>query len=103
MSIRKQEIKENITGLDWILNGTVLKQHKKCGKINCQCMKEQKYWHGPYYVWTRKEKGKTITRTLTIHQAKECQKAFKNMKTLDHNIEIWKKISLQYIEHILEK
>jgi hypothetical protein len=101
--MKYQEIKEKIKKLNCILVGTVLKKFKKCGRKNCKCMKDQEYLHGPYFIWTRKEKGKTVTKTITQKQAKECHKAFKNMKILNSYVEGWKKESIEYIEQILEK
>lgn len=101
--MKYQEIKKMIVKLDWILTGTILKKYKKCGKPNCKCMKDEKYLHGPYFIWTRKEKGKTITKTITQKQAEECKKAFENMKKLDQYIYDWKNKSLEYINQILEK
>lgn len=95
-----QKIKDKINKLDWILVGTILKQYKQCGRKYCRCMKDNKYRHGPYYVWTRKENGKTITKTLTAEQAKECRRAFQNMKILNKYIKSWRNKSLKYIDDI---
>lgn len=95
MNDKTQNIKNNIVQLDWILKGTVTKRYTRCGKINCRCIgNDKKNWHGPYFVWTRKEKGKTITKTLSKEQAKQIQKAFQNMKKLNQYLEKWKKVSL---------
>jgi len=96
--MRKQEIKNNIMNLNFVLLGTILKKYKQCGKKSCRCMREKKYWHGPYYIWTRKENGKTITKTLSKQQVKKYRKAFQNMKKLKKYIKIWQKISIEYIE-----
>lgn len=99
MNLKIQKAK--IIQLDWILKGSVLKQYKQCGKINCLCMKNRKYWHGPYYIWTRKEKGKTVTKTLTHKQAKYVQNAFLNIKKINQYLEKWKTASLKNLENIL--
>ena len=93
-------VKKHINSLDNILVGTLGKRYGQCGKKNCRCTKNKKYWHGPYYIWTRKEDGKTITKSLSRKQAEYCQKAIKNMSKLKKNIEEWKMSSLIEMENI---
>ncbi len=100
METKIKLLKNKIISRDWILQGTLLRQYKQCGKTNCRCHQDKKYWHGPYWIWTRKEKGKTITKTLTQKQAKRVKKALEDMKKLNILIEKWKLISLRNIEKI---
>ncbi len=100
MNMRMEKIKRSILDIDIVLTGTILVRYKQCGKVNCRCMKDKKHLHGPYHIWTRKEKGKTVTKTLTPIQAKYCQHAFENIKKLNNYIEAWKKSSIKYIEDI---
>ena len=93
-------IKEKIASKDRILNGSLIKQYKQCGKINCRCHANVAYWHGPYFIWTRKENGKTITKTLTKNQATAVKKAIKDMKELKKIIEKWRELSLKEIENL---
>jgi len=57
-------------------------------------------WHGPYFIWTRKENGKTITKTLNKSQAAAVKKAIKDMKELNQLIERWRSLSLKEIEKL---
>ena len=86
--------------LDYIAVGSIAKKFSPCGKDNCRCKKGKKFWHGPYYIWTRKENGKTITRSLSKKQADYCKKAIQNMKTLKANIEKWKTLTYSKIDVI---
>ena len=95
-----QALKSKIIELDYVLLGTLLKRYKQCGKINCKCMKDNKHWHGPYYIWTRKEKGKTITKTLNKTQAQFVLKAFKNMMKLNKIVDKMKELSLRKIDEM---
>jgi len=92
-----------LTGLvekDRILIGSVLKSYKKCGRANCKCAKDKKNWHGPYHIWTRKENGKTITKTLNLNQVSLVEEAIRNMGNLKILIEEWKRYSLTEIEKV---
>ncbi len=91
-------LKSRIELKERILTGSLAKQDKQCGKINCRCHDDREYWHGPYFIWTRKENGKTITKTLNKKQAAAVKKAIKEMKELKLLIEKWRKISLKEIE-----
>jgi hypothetical protein len=50
------------------LPGTLLERHNRCGKPNCRCKHDPPTLHGPYYQWTRKIDGKTVTRWLSAQQ-----------------------------------
>ncbi len=100
MDSKTKAIKNQIISKGWILQGTLLKQFKQCGKNNCQCHQDKKYWHGPYWIWTRKEKGKTITKTLSKNQAKMVKKSLEDMKKINKFIVKWKLLSLRYLENI---
>lgn len=91
--------KEQIINLDSILTGSIIIKYGPCGKPNCCCVNDKKHWHGPYYIWTRKENGKTITQSLTKTQAVFCKKAINNMQKLKVQIERWKKESLEILKN----
>lgn len=100
MDKKMQSLKNKIFQLEDILVGTITKINKKCGKQYCACMKGDKFLHGPYYIWTRKENAKTVTKTLTKNQVDYCKKAIRNMKLLKKIIKNWKNISLDKIQNI---
>ncbi len=96
-----QRFQEQIAALDYILTGSIIKRFGPCGKENCNCALGKKYWHGPYYIWTRKENGKTITKSLSVAQVKLCRKAIGNMKKLKSILEKWKRESLKAVNAII--
>lgn len=98
MNNKIEQLKSKIASKEYVLHGSLVKQSKPCGKINCRCRKDKKYWHGPYWIWTRKEKGKTVTKTLNNDQARSVKKAIREMKELSLIIEKWKVQSLKEIE-----
>lgn len=91
---------ESILKLEYVLTGTITRRHGPCGKKNCRCSNGEAFWHGPYYVWTRKENGKTITKTLSPKQVQFCKKAIDNSKTLNEAISKWRSDSLKVLEKI---
>jgi hypothetical protein len=91
--------KEQIIKLDFILTGSIITKYGPCGKESCRCAHDKKHWHGPYYIWTRKENGKTITQSLSKAQVIFCKKAINNMQKLKAQIERWKKVSLEALKN----
>lgn len=53
---------------------------------------------GPYYQWTFKKTGKTITVNLTASQAKTYQKAIDNHRRMERIIQEMRELSLQILE-----
>ncbi|MHB8295661.1 MAG: DUF6788 family protein [Acidimicrobiales bacterium] len=47
------------------LPGTLLERRTTCGKVGCRCVPDPPQPHGPFYQWTRKVGGKTVTRRLS--------------------------------------
>ena len=66
------------TGL--LLDGTITKRRSKCGKPSCACHRDPDALHGPYYHWTAKQRGKTVTVSLDAEQAELCQQWIQNNK-----------------------
>ena len=54
------------TGL--ALPGTLIQRRVRCGRANCRCHADPPLLHGPYWQWTRKAAGKTITRLVPDDQ-----------------------------------
>lgn len=72
------------TGFLWV--GTVLHQYQVCGKPSCACARDRRHRHGPYYVWTRKLRGKTVTRMLTESEGRLYTEWIQNRRGLDKTI-----------------
>ena len=91
-------LKKKIDKLGFISTGSMMKVYKTCGNPNCRCHKDKSKRHGPYNIWTRKVKSKTITRTLTNEQAKLARKCINNMRKAEGILQQMRDLSVQYIE-----
>jgi len=84
------------TGFLWV--GTVLRQYHVCGKPGCRCRHGGRFRHGPYYVWTRKIQGKTVTRMLSEEEGRLYMTWIENRRRLDRTMQrmiaISKKVAL---------
>ena len=97
MNQQLQTIQHHIKSIDFICSGTIRSEYRQCGKPKCSCMKSEKDRHGPYYIWTRKADGKTITKTLTMKQAELCKKYIGNMRKLVEVVKQWKAVSVKEV------
>jgi hypothetical protein len=64
------------------LPGTILERRICCKKPGCRCMADPPQLHGPYYQWTRKINGKTVTRLLSVEQMERYRDWFDNAKRI---------------------
>jgi len=75
-------IAEQLAAIDFALPGTILQWHHCCKKPGCRCGADPPQLHGPYYQWTRKVNGKTVTRRLTPGQMERYRGWFDNAKRI---------------------
>jgi hypothetical protein len=68
-----------------------------CGKPQCACHKDPEARHGPYYYWTSKKNGKTISKKLSREEAEILESWIHNRRTIDATIKLMMKVS----EHAL--
>ena len=82
--IKKYEkLKKNLLNLGFLCVGSVSSVYRPCGKLNCRCHSDTEFRHGPYYQWTRKIKGKTVSRFLNEQDAQECLAWIANQRKLE--------------------
>jgi len=59
--------------------------------------------HGPYYQWSYKLRGKTVSRRLTPEQAKLCEEWLENHHRLKNIIRKMETLSLKETDRLLRK
>jgi virulence-associated protein VapD len=91
-------LKKKIENIGFVCTGSVFSTFKTCGNPNCRCHKDKNARHGPYNIWTRKVKAKTITRTLTDEQAQFCRQCIQNMRKLERIVEEMRDLSVLSVE-----
>jgi len=95
----RQAILDLIATLGFCLPGTLTERHTRCSSPGCRCRSNPPQLHGPYYSWTRKIDGKTVTRTLTPEQADRYAPWFndaRRLRTLSAELEA---LSLKLANH----
>ena len=66
LNSRRKELFEQLTGLSEFRRGTISINYSKCGKQECWCSKQETKGHGPKYLWSKKIKGKTVSKNLKL-------------------------------------
>lgn len=79
---RYRELAERIAELGFIASGSITYRQNRCGKPGCRCHADPPTLHGPYYQWTAKIDGKTVTRRLSPTEAELFQEWIGNDRQL---------------------
>ncbi len=81
--------------------GTLLSVTNVCGKPTCRCHAQPPQPHGPYWQWTRKIEGKTVTARLSDEQAGLLRVWLDNARHLDDLIAELDQVSTQVTDRTL--
>lgn len=92
---RHKKLAAQLAKLGCIVQGTITQ--RTMVKDDPNAPGKQKAY-GPYYQWTQKQHGKTVTRNLSPSQAKTYQKAIDNHRKLERILRDMRAISLQILE-----
>ena len=92
---RFQELKADLAQIEYFSKGTLLARMVRCGKPQCACGKDPSKRHGPYYEWTYKARGKTVTVRLTPEAAPFFRAAAREHRKLKTILSRLEKLSRQ--------
>jgi len=67
---RYRELAAQLADIGLICSGSIIRRYTRCTAAGCKCRADPPEPHGPYWQWTRKVNGKTVTRRLTPAEAK---------------------------------
>ena len=68
-----------------------------------RCQAKPPQLHGPYYQWTRKLRGKTVTVRLTEEEAEHIREWVENGRKLDRIVAEMEKLSLRMTDRLLRQ
>lgn len=98
---RKRAVLAEIDRIGWFLRGSLLHVANRCGNPSCRCKGDPPQLHGPYWQWTRKVAGKTVTVRLTDVQAELVGGWIENGKRLDQKLAELEQLSLTVTDRVL--
>lgn len=97
---RHRALLRQLADIGLVLRGTIGTYRTRCGSPRCLCATDRVARHGPYYIWTRKASGKTVTRMLSDEQAKRLRPWTKNMRRLDRLLKELQELGLRAAEAV---
>ncbi len=100
---RYEEFKRRIANLGFVRRGSIVKRFMPCGKAGCCCQATPPQLHGPYYQWTRKVRGKTLTVRLSEKEARLFAQWIANGRQLDGIIAKMESVSLRATERLRKR
>jgi hypothetical protein len=79
---RYRELAAQLADVGYIAAGSLTHRHTRCANTNCRCRADPPQMHGPYWQWTAKVDGKTVTRRLSQPEAELYQEWIDNDRQL---------------------
>jgi hypothetical protein len=95
---RYRELAAQLSTIGLIHAGSITRRYTRCGTPGCKCHADPPQPHGPYYQWTAKANGKTITRRLTKTEADLYQEWIDNDRRLGRLIAEMRQIAAKATE-----
>lgn len=95
---RYRELAAQLADIGWIAAGSLTRRYTRCASPGCRCHADPPQRHGPYWQWTAKINGKTVTRRLTQRQAELYQEWIANDRKLRDIITQMRKIAAKATE-----
>jgi hypothetical protein len=96
---RAAQLAQALGQIGFVLPGTLLERRTRCGKPNCRCKSDPPTLHGPYYQWTRKVDGRTVTRLLTAEQLVRYRDWFANAQRARQLLAELETLSITIADH----
>jgi hypothetical protein len=98
---RFADLKRALANLGLVRPGSLVERYMPCGRPSCKCMAAPPALHGPYYQWSHKIRGKTVTRRLSKAQAAVCREWLRNHRHLKATVRKMEALSLKETDRIL--
>lgn len=97
LSQKYEVLRNELLGVGYIGMGSINTVYTRCGNSYCPCKLDDKKKHGPYYLWTRKINGKTVSWRIDKAQVKQIKEFFKNYRKMKKLIDTMMTVSEKII------
>lgn len=98
---RYEALKSAVADLSFIRRGSLVRRFMPCGKAGCSCQAANPILHGPYYQWTRKVRGKTVTVRVSEAEARLLKEWIANGRRLARIVSQMERVSYKLTERLL--
>ena len=100
---RYRELAEQLADIGYIAAGSITHRYTRCASPNCRCHADPSQPHGPYWQWSTKKGGKTVTRRLSPAEAEQYAQWIDNDRELRATIHKMRQVANQATELILNE
>ncbi|MGB8380453.1 MAG: DUF6788 family protein, partial [Dermatophilaceae bacterium] len=100
---RYRELAAQLADVGYIAAGSITHRHTRCANQNCRCHADPPQMHGPYWQWTAKVKGKTVTRRLSDTEAALYQEWIANDRRLRTLITQMRQVAAEATKLIIDE
>jgi len=90
-----EELKTELAQIGYVVLGSVTERRMTCSKPACACHVDPEARHGPYFQWSWKEAGRTVSCYLDDDRARLCRKWIANSRRLDRILKRMRLLSLR--------
>lgn len=87
LEARYDRLRRRLARLGYLAVGTVTASRLPCGNPDCRCRRAPRFRHGPYYYWTTKVGGKTVSKLLKPDEARLYLGWIANRRRLDRTVQ----------------
>ena len=100
---RHRELAAQIASIGIVAAGSVTRRFTRCTSVGCRCNADPPTPHGPYWQWTPKVNGKTVTKRLTAEEAKLYQAWVGNDRRIRALLDQIRKVDSKAAELLLKE
>jgi hypothetical protein len=90
---RYDRLRRRLARVGYLAVGTVTASRLPCGNPDCRCRRAARFRHGPYYYWTTKVGGKTVSKLLKPDEARLYLRWIANRRRLDRTVQAMLEVS----------
>lgn len=80
---RYEQHAAELATVGFLLKGSVVQRYLSCGTPSCHCHADPARLHGPYWQWSSRVGGKTVSRMLSEDQARRYREWIENGKRFE--------------------
>lgn len=90
---RYDRLQRRLASIGYMAAGTITVSRLPCGNPDCRCRRGARFRHGPYYYWTTKVGGKTVSKLLKPDEARLYLRWITNRRRLDRTVQAMLEVS----------
>lgn len=90
---RYRQLAAELAEIGFISSGSVTRRYTRCGTPGCKCHADPPEPHGPYYQWSAKVNGKTVTRRLSAEEARLYKEWISNDRRMRNVIQKMRRVA----------